>query len=175
MKDYILDNYFEWLCYTVTGDINDTKYRKLLNLLHNTPFIFSIELDDNRAYDGVNLRWYYVNDGGDEKIMQWTETCTVLEMLIGLSMNIENIMENPDEDTCVGNWFWMMIKNLDLLTMTDVKFDKIEALDKINIFMNREYEPDGTGNIIRIEGSPDDLREVEIWNQMCWYLNSIIE
>lgn len=176
MNDNILNDYFDWLYYTVKKDLGRKKnsYRKLLTMLHSMEFVYWVEYDENRAHDGKNLRWYYVDDGGDDSILQWNEPCTVLEMLIGLSMKIESIMEDPEHDNAVNHWFWLMLENLDLKDMTDKNFDKGYVTDRINMFLNREYMPNGDGNIIYIENCPKDLRKVEIWYQMCWYLDSII-
>ena len=86
---------------------------------------------------------------------------------------MNNIMENSDDEYTVAYWFWMMISNLELDGMNDSKFNTAKVKDSIFRFMNREYEPDGKGNIIRIENCKSDLRDVEIWWQMCWFLDSI--
>ena len=67
-----------------------------------------------------------------------------------------------------------MIKNLDLDWMVDEEFNKAMVYGKVSIFMDRAYEPDGDGNIIYIPNTKEDLREVEIWCQMCWYMDSIL-
>lgn len=64
--------------------------------------------------------------------------------------------------------------NLDLYNMNDSKFDKDYVIARIGTFLDRNYSSDGDGNIIYIMNCPNDLRKAEIWNQMCWYLDSII-
>ena len=177
MENYeVLNDYFEWLYDMVRNDQRRKRvsYKKLLMSLHNIEFRYSIEYDENRAVDGQNLRWYFVDDGGDRDILEWDEPCTVLEMLIALSYNMETIMEDPDVDYSAGYWFWKMIDNLDLLGMTDSKIDPKYIRQRINIFLDREYESNGEGSIIKIDNCVEDLRSVEIWYQMCWYLDSII-
>ena len=172
----ILNDYFEWLCSIVKRDrVTKRSYRKLLSFLHSEKFIYVDEYDSNRAADGEQLRWRYVYEAkGCEDILDWEEPCTVLEMLIALSFQMESIMENSDVDYTVGYWFWMMLTNLELDKMIDSKFDKHEAYEKIHIFMHRDYEPNGIGNIFVIDNCRTDLRDVEIWWQMCWYLDSIM-
>lgn len=172
----ILNDYFEWLCSIVKRDrITKRSYRKLLSFLHSEEFIYIDEYDSNRAADGEQLRWRYVYEAkGCEDILDWEEPCTVLEMLIALSFQMENIMEGSDVDYSVGYWFWMMLTNLELDKMIDSKFDKHEAYEKIHIFMHRDYEPNGKGNIFVIDNCATHLRNVEIWWQMCWYLDSIM-
>lgn len=112
MDNYILNDYFDWLYYQVTNKLrkNGAKnsFRKLLMQLHAMEFVYHVEYDENRASDGTILRWYYVDDGGDDRILQWGEPCTVLEMLIGLAIKMESIMEEPDIDTSVARWFWLL-------------------------------------------------------------------
>lgn len=175
-RDYVLDDYFDWLYFAVVPGqpIADRPYRKLLSMLHNMDFRYSIPFDENRAADGRNLRWYYVNDGGDDSIMDWKAPCTVLEVLISLAMHMESIMGEPGDDYSVPHWFWWMLSNLDLDEMTDDRYDKTYVYGRVSMFLDRTYEPDGYGNIIFIPNTKEDLRKVELWHQMCWYLDSIL-
>lgn len=175
-RDYILEDYFDWLYEIVIPSRHNKRasYKKLLGLLHHIEYRYYIEYDENRSADGEELRWRYVCDGGDRDILKWNGSCTVLEMMIGLAYQMESIMENPDVDYGVGYWFWMMVHNLELDYMSDSKFNKCDVYEKTSIFMDREYAPNGDGNIIYIKDCKEDLREVEIWCQMCWYLDSII-
>ena len=173
----ILNDYFEWL-YSIVKRERFSKrasYKKLLAYLHSIEFIYVDDYDSNRAADGVQLRWRYVYEAkGCEDILDWEEPCTVLEMLIALSFQMESIMENSDVDYTVGYWFWMMISNLGLEKMSDSKFDKQIVHDNIYNFMYREYKHNGEGNIFVIDNCKTNLRDVEIWWQMCWYLDSIM-
>ena len=58
--------------------------------------------------------------------------------------------------------------------MSDDMFDKKYATYVINRFLNREYESNGKGGLFTINNCDEDLRNVEIWYQLCWYLDSII-
>lgn len=173
MSEYILNEYFDWLYFTIKRN-NRRKFRKLLSFLHTIPFKYTVDYDENRAIDGTTLRWYFVDDGNSDEILSWKEPCTVLEMLIALAMKMESLMEKPGEETGAERWFWLMLSNLDLDWMNDSKFDKGYILERVNMFMDRRYESDGNGNIIYIPETRDDLRDVEIWYQTCWYLDSII-
>ena len=170
-RDFILNDYFDWLCFQVT---DKGGYRKLLSMLHNMIFRYSVDYDENRAADGVNLRWYYVDDGGNDEILGWKNECTVLEMLIGAAIQMEKIMEDPEMDYSMRHWFWMFLENLDLVDMTDDNYDKTYIYGRVSMFMDRTYDPNGDGNIIYIPDTRDDLRDVEIWCQMCWYMDSIL-
>ena len=171
MNNFVLNDYFDWLYFQV---VKNGSYRKLLSMLHNMEFRYSVDYDENRAADGVNLRWYYVDDGGDDRILSWKEPCTVLEMLVALAMQMEITMEDPDVDYSMYHWFWMFMSNLDLINMTDDNYDKTYIYGRVSMFMDRTYDPDGFGNIICIPNIKEDLRDVEIWCQMCWYMDSLL-
>lgn len=176
IENYILNDYFEWLYSIVKNERRSKRasYKKLLSTLHNIEFKYFIDYDENRAADGIEMRWRYVCEGGNKAILKWKEPCTVLEMILGLAYQMEYIMDDPILDYKVGHWFWIMISNLELDRMTDSKFNKNEVYGRIFIFLERKYEPNGEGNIIKIDNTDTDLRDVEIWWQMCWYLDSII-
>ena len=167
---YILNDYFDWLYYMINP--KQRQYRKLLTELHNIEFTHFVDYDENRASDGINLRWYYVDDGGNDEILRWKAPCSVLEMILALAFHMDKIL--GDDELDIVHWFWMMIDNLDLAWMTDDKYDKNYVNGRVDKFLDRRYEPDGDGNIIYIKDCPDDLRKVEIWAQMCWYLDSVL-
>ena len=100
--------------------------------------------------------------------------CSVLEMMVALSIKCEDIMGDDRFGDRTGQWFWGMIVNLGLGSMTDDRFDELYAEDVINIFLDRRYDPDGKGGLFRIKHCRQDLRNVEIWYQMCWYLDTLI-
>ena len=86
----------------------------------------------------------------------------------------ENIMDDPYEGDRMGQWFWNMIVNLGIGSMNDAKFDEAYVNSVITKFMNREYKRNGEGGLFTVEHCKYDLRSIEIWYQMCWYLNSIM-
>ena len=40
-------------------------------------------------------------------------------------------------------------------------------------FMDRQYEANGEGGLFTIRNVGVDLTKVDIWTQLCWYLDSI--
>lgn len=174
-RDRIENDYFEWLFELVCGKryAKDISYRKLLTLLHNTEFTYIIPMDENRASDGISIRnrFLTVNNYRSDSI---DRPCSVLEMMVGLAIRCEeNIMDDPRLGDRTGQWFWGMINNLGLGAMYDSNFDKRYAIDTIQRFLNRDYEPNGKGGLFTIKKCDEDLRNVEIWHQLCWYLDSI--
>lgn len=178
-RDEIRNEYFEWI-YSLVCDNRYSKaisYRKLLMYLHNTEFVYSIPRDKNRAEDGIDLRYRFCYElGGIEDIEAYLDgPCSVLEMMIALSIRCEeNIMDDPSFGNRTGQWFWGMIVNLSLGSMIDSRFDKLYVTEVIDRFLNREYEPNGKGGLFTIKNCDRDLRKVEIWYQLCWYLDEIV-
>ncbi len=181
MRDKINNEYFNWLLELIckNGFSSRISYKKLLMHLHNTEFIFSIPNDGNRADDGIYLRYRFalVYDALDRDIIRdiLDGPCSVLEMMIALCLRCEeDIMDDPNVGDRTQQWFWGMIVNLGLGAMTDTNFDRADFEQKITKFLNREYEPDGKGGLFTLKYCNRDLRTVEIWHQLCWYLDSIV-
>lgn len=183
MRDYELEKgYFEWLYDLVCNDgyVKELNYQELLFHLYQTNFVFTIQRDENRFYDGISLRYYYGNEVGARRKQIETvldnRPCSVLEMLVALSLRIENeVMSDPDYGDRTWKWFWKMMTNMHLGGMTNDKFDE-EYVDRvIERMLARKYEANGRGGLFTIANCREDLRKVEIWAQMNWYLNSMSE
>lgn len=180
-KNDILNEYFEWLYSIVTDGMFSPQisYRKLLMYLHTVRFRFVIEKDINRAKDGEELRWRFILATGNEENTDFASALdigrsSVLEMMIALAIRCEEtIMDNSKIGDRTKQWFWGMINNLGLSSFTDSNFNKEETADIVDRFLDREYEPDGTGGLFRIRNSEYDLRDVELWVQLLWYLDSL--
>ena len=178
-RDAINNEYFEWMYDLVCGNRfnDDISYRKLLARLHEIEFTYSIRRDSGRASDGIDLRYRfpYEQFGIDDIGRYIDDPCSVLEMILALAIRCEEtIMDDPAYGDRTGQWFWRMIKNLGLGSMEDSKFDPKYVNEIIDRFLRRKYAPDGRGGLFTIRNCKDDLRKVEIWFQMCWYLDSIM-
>lgn len=180
IRDGITNEYFEWLCNLVCGKrySKQVSYDRLLSRLHETEFRYSIYNDRNRAHNGTALRYRFAlaQNYNDEYVSDVLRgPCSVLEMMVAVAIYCEeHIMDEYRYGDRTGQWFWGMIVNLGLGAMIDRRFDIQYVDDVLDRFLNREYEPDGRGGLFRIERPPRDLRDVEIFTQMCWYLDNII-
>lgn len=176
-EDRVNDEYFEWLCELIDIDrfSKSVSYRKLLIHLHNIEFTWFIPHDDNRADDGIQLRRKYGLYREDVTLSRYlTGPCSVLEMMVALAFRCEGYMDDTQMGNRTGQWFWGMIHNLGLSPMIDSKFDIDYVDDIIARFLNREYEPDGKGGLFTVKHCTQDMRTVEIWCQLNWYLGSIM-
>lgn len=180
--DMIRNQYFEWLFDTVCRNRyteGTITYRKLLMRLHDTEFRYSIMMDKNRAEDGESLRyrfamyWDYSDPFSITDILD--STCSVLEMMVALAIRCEEtITDDPTKGDRTQQWFWGMIVNLGLGSMSDDRYNREIVDNAISRFLDRNYAPDGKGGLFTVRGCTNDLRRVEIWNQLLWYLDDIM-
>ena len=178
IRSNIMDEYFEWLYQIVCKDrySKSHSYRKLLSYLHDREFLYIIPKDANRAEDGISIRWRFADQYDDPGfIMRCIDRpCSVLEMMIALAIRCEeDIMDNTEFGSRIGQWFWKMVTNLGLGSMLDARYDQNYTKEVIDRFLDREFEPDGRGSLFIVRDCEYDLRDVEIWTCMLWYLDSI--
>lgn len=181
-RNELNSEYFNWMCQLVCDERRYSRrisYRKLLCFLHSVDFNYTIDMDGNREEDGIDLRYRFGHENSYESSMIATflddQPCSVLEMMVALAIRCEeHIMDDPDVGDRTGQWFWSMIVNLGLGSMTDDQFDERYAKRVIKRFLNRGYERDGKGGLFTVKHCKHDLRTVEIWYQMCWYLDEIV-
>jgi len=182
--DNIVGGYFEWMYQLVKQGVNVrankriVPYRKLLFHLHNIEFTHTLSMDENRAVDGVNLRHRFGYDcGHDSSIIELyliNKPCSVLEMMVALSLHCEeHYMDDPEIGSRLNVWFWSMILSLGLERMDDHVFDAQYTDLVIDKFLRREYKSNGEGGLFTIPRTKKNLTKVEIWYQMCWFLDSI--
>lgn len=175
-ENTIENEYFEWLFTKVCQDrySENVSFRKLLMELHGTNFKYIISRDENRAADGIDMRHRFLLDRGYD-VYSIDRPCSILEMMVALAVRCEEtLMDDPRFGDRTTQWFWGMIVSLGLGSMRDDTYDKIFVKDVIKRFLKRDYEPNGKGGLFTIEHCDKDLRNVEIWYQLNWYLNSIL-
>ena len=130
---YSDEAYFEWLKSMVIDERfsrnKRISYDKFLKMLWDIPYTPLLGNDIDREIEGLCLRNEYANEfdlwfelgTGDVDI--WGP-CRVLEMLIGLSRRMYDIMYGSNTDNSIDRWFWAMIENVGLIDSTDGYFEK---------------------------------------------------
>lgn len=179
--DDIRNDYYEWLVSKIEDGRHFEPYtfNKLLMRLHGIEFVWSVPMDSNRAANGRNLRWRYSlakvpPELRSAVLADLDGPCSVLEMMVALAIHCEeDIMDDPKYGNRTAQWFWGMIGNLGLGTMTDDRFDKHRVDIAIERLLKREYLPNGKGGLFTVKNSPRDMRDIEILWQLHYYLNSI--
>lgn len=169
--------YFLFLCRLIGVGITNN-YALLLTKLHHTTFVYFVPNDDNRAEDGVNLRQVF-SEEFELDFAEWAHIyrnpCTVLEMMIGLSIKMGELLSDDDGVERVGKWFWEMIDNLGFSNFTDDEYHFIgghfAVASTLELFLNRRIAPNGNGGLFPLRNPKQDQRVIEIWYQMNQYIS----
>ena len=180
LQDRIGNDYFDWLCGIVCANryADGISFRKLLGILHSIDFEYIIPRDSNRAEDGMNLRYRFAYDyhGVEDAERYLPGPCSVLEMMVALAIRCEeDIMDDPRYGDRTGQWFWGMIVSLGLGGMMDTRINEDLVRSTIDRFLDRKYERNGKGGLFTIRSTSKDLRKIEIWTQMLWYLDAFLD
>jgi len=161
--------YFNWL-YLKVQDRHELI--TVCQLMHQVVFIAVIQRDENRIAVAAGLRNEFARFSGSlgpaELADLMEPECSVFEVLIGLADQADGMIP-----LTLAVWFRIFIENLGLDTYTDDHIDghayfSIEKI--INRFNNRQYRPNGRGNIFPFKRSNPDQREIELWYQMGAYI-----
>lgn len=154
------------------------KYSKLIALLHDIPYRYTIYGDRNREQDGVIQREYFLDEEGYfNRNMPDVSTfldkgCSVFEMLVAFAVRIENEWIGSPKDPRPDEFFFEMLDNLDIL-MENKTFNAEKVLRVVKTWLDRKFTYDGYGNIMPLRENRYDVdqREVEIWRQMTAYIS----
>ena len=163
--------YQKWL----TKLVNGHHYQNLLDILHNIEFTWGVDFDENRAEEGMALRYRFAiemnrqyDEAGDDY------PCSVLEMLIALAISMEDsILYDAEQGDRTAEWFWMMMDNLEI-AYPDSQFNgsrrKQEALRdhifvKVQSMLDRDYNRAGKGSLFPVRHYRRDMRDEELWKQ----------
>jgi hypothetical protein len=165
------ERYFVWLVSRVADpniDSPELTYWKLLRLLFTKEFTWSIQMDENRAEDGKQLREEFMRDLYlDEVDENWMDLgCSMLELMIGLSRRLA-----WEADGEAHFWFWKLVENLGLHQYSD---DRRLMRTRINAVLDsvidRTYAPNGEGGLFPLRNPKKDQRQVELWYQLSEYV-----
>lgn len=181
----IEEHYIQWLCDLINVDPDNPHMHLLRRLYWRTFEPIFIKRDENRAADGENLRIRFADEVGldpyDRDNNLYNHPCSVLEMLIAMSIRCENqIMHNPDLGDRTFKWFWMMLDNMDISKYDSLEYtdDEIDAAvdQACDILIYRDFKHDGSdGGIFVLPGTKENLRDVEFWYHMCWAMSDYIK
>ena len=170
----IEDRYLNWLRQQAMGQ--DRSYDSLLDFLYSKPYIYTIRMDENRAMDGVELRYIFGSHNGYdyEDIQSGLDSgrdCSMLEMMVGLARRCEDqIMLDMEEGAQPERWFIVMLTNLGLKSQTNDAFDEKQADYIVERFLAHQYSYYGDGSLFSVCKPRHDMRKTDLWYQAMWYL-----
>lgn len=164
-KNSVSDSrYFVWLGKKVGMGADHSKLMKMLGTIE---FKWKLPLDENRAFDGLKLRNEYTGKGGIISKDLAELGCSVLEMLVGLSVRIERDLMGTPGDDHPERWFWEMLENLGVAEQNDDDFDNIFVSKVVTNWMFGA----GKDNIFVLKQHGKEFKNLQIWDQMMAYLN----
>lgn len=178
-NERLQEEYFHWI-YLLVANPNYANYSTLLRYLHTIDFTYTIPMDSNREGDGINLRYRFGDETNHSEriISRYLDhhPCSILEMMAALALRCdETIAYDFSVGSRTGLWFWSMIENLGLGDMTDDSFNQNIVDTCIEDFLNRDYAPNGAGGLFTVNHPMHDMRAVEIWYQMNWYMDEYLK
>ena len=142
-RNRVRDEYFNWLTYRINRESRSVgvSYETLLQHLHIIPFRYSVPMDENRATDGLDLRYEFAKSNEHiwpvEDVMDYLfGPCSVFEMMVALAIRCEETMDDAAIGDRTGQWFWGMITNLGLGSMHDAVYDE----ETVEIIIDRSEE-----------------------------------
>ena len=170
-----VDIYFNWLCNMIKGSY----YEELLFKLFTTEFISPDGRDSSRIFDGLKLRDKFEWEVNHAYKCGRKDGCSVLEMLIGLAIRLDDdVMYEIRYGDRFVDWFWLFIDNMGMSQATDSNwnFSWSKFVDKrIRDIMAHNYKENGEGGMFVIENRDEDMREVDIWRQLMWFISENIK
>lgn len=174
------NRYFEWMYQLVSGKgtVGRSSYRMLLRHLDSISFRYTLPMDGNRAEDGIDLRYRFGRDNSYDQTLIAAylddHPCSVLEMMVALALRCEeDIAYDPELGDRTYVWFSAMIDSMGLTDMDDYNYDERTVDRAISTMLDRSYARSGEGGLFTVH-SRRDMRIVEIWYQMCWYLDEVL-
>ena len=167
MNELIERDYFNWLSAKVFT-VKSNMYLDLLHMMHTTEFIWLIIGDKNRAADGLELRQMFRQETHIQTDEAWeTMGCSVLEMILAFAMRC-----NFQDDTPTRDWFWRIMRHLDLDEYRNVQEGDIPIIQEILYkLVWRLYDYSGLGGMFPLKWPKRDQRKVEIWYQFCDFVD----
>lgn len=144
--------------------------------MHKKKFYSVFGNDDNRGQDGKNLRIRFKEESSFIDYSCLDGECSFLEFMLGICVRMAFIEEETDDLTAVSKYFHELLNNCGLSEATDDNYYTSEfnyeyALVVMDRILERRYAPDGKGGFFPLYSvNIPDQRQVEVWYQMCQYI-----
>lgn len=174
-KTALLKEYYTWLCDLAGANQEKNSYFMLIKDMYRYEFTWTVPNDDNRAFEGMNLREIFCH----EHLVRFEKdkmdgAPRFLEVVLALAMRIDDLMQDSDDDYGVRGWFWVMMDNSGLSRFTDEEYYDHGGTEKVYSIMEkivrRDYHRNGRGGLFPLKFHKKDQRKTELWYQMNEYL-----
>lgn len=151
-------------------------YSLLIECLFRIPFESFHPMDNNRISDAKSMREEIISNEYRTSRIDATVVSdryiSVLEVLIALARRMENdILCDPMEEIDhTSDHFWVFLRNLDIEKYSNDNYKELNIRDKVEKWVRREYGKDGFGSIFPMKKPRNDMRKIEIWDQLGDYV-----
>ena len=173
----ILEDYKGCLRSLVENDDHKmSEYCRLVDFLFKIPFESFHPMDNNRISDAKSMRDEIVhNEYGARRIdatIVLDRYISVFEVLIAIAHRMWNdiLCDAMTEEDHTSDYFWEFLRNLDVEKYTNERFNELNVREKVEKWVRREYEKDGFGSIFPMKKPRNDMRKIEIWDQLGDYI-----
>ena len=179
---YIDDPYFNWLCSIIGAcpNYNGVSYYMLCHTLHDINYSRNTnDKNYNRAFDGLMLRSRFIKMTQNDNYGSASNRgpCTVFELLVALSEQMDFIISERNDTSYVPNCFFLLIKNLGIIKYNDEYFDQhngeFYVSDAANRLVMDICDYDGKGGLFPLRHPKSSQHDKDIWYQMhAWILEN---
>lgn len=178
-SDYVMWMYHMMCDGVTTATGEPVTFYQLFRTLHGMLFTYTVIMDENRLHDGLALRSRYAHETNQDPEIVFerlqNSPCSVLEMMIALSLRISDIMYDSDDEHDAKFWFWGMISSLQIAEVAhDGDYNPEVVRIAIHRFLTRKYSNDGTGSLFPNTEGLNYYNERQIWDQAMYYLHQYI-
>lgn len=165
-------NYGDWLVKLVGFERKG--YDNLMELMHMTPFTYTVERDRNRASDGQYLRGQYFDEVRVGYAGQFDRyDASVLEVLVALAIRLDNEYIGDPGEGHPEEIFWEMLENLgfDTPKARNAHFRMHYCYEILVYWMERRYDRRGTGGVFPMRKTRRNQKKLELWDQAMEYVS----
>jgi hypothetical protein len=167
------ETYFNWLYEKVRPKEMPelVQYTKACAIAHRIIFNWTVPNDDNRAAEGKELRYEFMQEFGVDPPpdKEWMGLdSSIFEMMVALARRCNFIVELG-----FHGWFDIFMGNLELEHYNDslyMESDRWRISRMLTRLNERRYKPNGKGGLFPLKHPKKDQREVELWYQMAAYM-----
>lgn len=164
------EKYFEFLVEAVELDDRTERFSMLLEYLFEKKFTTDkhYQLDDDRVENGLSMREKYAEEyidiaRIDRFLDDFGDGISMLEFLVSMC---NKMSETIFFDSHLSEFFWQIIDNLGLDSMTDEEFDESVVDNVLEILLGRRYCRDGSGGgMFYVPNSDFDLTKMDFFRQ----------
>ena len=161
---------------------------ELSRVLFETDFEWSVDEDEIRARDALELRKIYADEVGSlEKKSKrdidriWKSIygkCCIFELLISMAKHIDQMVNEGEEGSMIPIFMKIFLANTRLAEKDDEDYDlKSEAVEKFwklrcDCFIHRKYKNNGSnGGIFVVKNPHIQMPYLGLWKQMNAWLD----